>query len=410
MAEVNQNMNIGMVLESSFPPDIRIEKEAKSLIQNKFNVFVISAMKKGLPSKESSNGIEIIRISYPKNVLSRIAITVLFHAIFVNFLWKKELVKIIKEYNIHILHVHDLPLVKTSVLAAKKYGIPVVADLHENYPEQLKWSRKMSFHKKIFTILAPVWRWKRLERIILKKVKKIIAVVAEAKEHYVKDCHIHPDKILVVMNVVDLQQFKKAKINHFKQYEKNFVLSYVGGFGPHRGIDTVIGAMPYIIKKIPHAKLLLVGGTPSPYEESLKQLCQRIGAEKYVAFTRWVDFEYIPSYIAASDVCLVPHHANEHTNTTIPHKLFQYMALGKPVIATNCSPIERIVKETQCGIIVPSGDHDKMTDAVIKLYSDHLLAKKLGENGKKAVEKKYNWEREVEALIGLYNKMEEMNR
>ena len=80
--------------------------------------------------------------------------------------------------------------------------------------------------------------------------------------------------------------------------------------------------------------------------------------------------------------------------------------MRKPVIVTDCKPLKRIVEECNCGLVVPSGDYDKMTKAIIKLYKNNELAKKLGENGRKAVEKKYNWKNEAEKLCKLYEGLE----
>ena len=82
------------------------------------------------------------------------------------------------------------------------------------------------------------------------------------------------------------------------------------------------------------------------------------------------------------------------------------MTFGKPVIVTNCKPLARIVKETNCGIVIPSGDHKKMAEALIKLYNDKKYAKKLGENGQRAIEEKYDWKNEADKLCLLYKELE----
>lgn len=400
-----------MVLGGYFPPDIRVEKEAKALISAGHEVYLLSLGREGMPEKENINGINVIRVFPSRIFLSRVWRFFWFSVFFNDPLWKRHLQEVIKQYEIDVVHVHDLPLVKTAISVAKKFGIPVIADLHENYPEAIKAlkKRKMNLKSKIFNTIIPVWRWKRLEESVLQHVDRVITVVEEAKEHYVNDCGIPPQKVTVVMNAEDLEKFSRLNIdkklfNYLANiYKDNFVISYIGGFGPHRGIDTAIKAMPKILEEIPNARLLLIGGKDTEYETYLKELCRSLKVEKNVKFTGWVDFSLVPLYIAISDVCLVPHYASGHTNTTIPHKLFQYMAMGKPVVVTDCKPLKRIVEECKCGIVVPSGDHEKMAEAIIKLYKDKDYARLLGENGRKAVEKKYNWENEAKKLIKLYD-------
>lgn len=400
-------MNICMVLYGYFPPDIRVEKEARALIKEGHRLFLLSLGKKELPAVEDFNGITVIRVFPHETFLKRIWNFLWFKLFFENPLWKKALGEIIEQYKIDVIHVHDLPMVKTAITVAKKYNMPIVADLHENYPEAVKaWRKeKMSWKSKIFNIVSPVWRWKKLERSVLQHVDRIITVVDEAREHYINDCGIPPKKITVVMNAEDLEEFGSLEIDESlaAEYKNNFVISYIGGFGPHRGIDTAINSMPKILEEIPDARLLLVGGKGSKeYEEELRELCRHLKLERNVVFTGWVDFSLVPSYIALSDVCIVPHHASGHTNTTIPHKLFQYMAMRKPVIVTDCKPLKRIVEECNCGIVVPSGDYNEMAEAVIRLHKGRGYGIKLGENGRKAVEEKHNWKNEANTLCELY--------
>ena len=265
----------------------------------------------------------------------------------------------------------------------------------------------MTLTTKLLNLLSPVWRWKRLERMVLQRVDRIITVVDEAKEHYVNDCGIPPKKITVVMNAEDLEEFGNLEIDEslVAKYKNDFVISYIGGFGPHRGIDTAIKSMPKVLEEIPDARLLLVGKGSGEFDKEMRELCKDLKVENNVVFTDWVDFRLVPSFIALSDVCLVPHHASGHTNTTIPHKLFQYMVMKKSIIVTDCRPLKRIVEECNCGLVIPSGDYIGMANAVIRLYEDKEYARKLGENGRRAVEEKYNWENEAKKLCELYSRL-----
>jgi glycosyltransferase involved in cell wall biosynthesis len=404
-------MNICMILDSYFPPDIRVEKEARALISEGHRIFLCSLGKKGVQALEDVNGITVIR-SFPSDkFLFRAWRFLWFNMFFYSFLWKKTLEDVITRYEIEAIHVHDLPLVKTATSVAKKFGIPVISDLHENYPENMRAWRvgKITLKRRIISLISPIWRYQKLEKSVLPYVDRIITVVDEARNHYINDCGVSLEEITVVMNVEDLEYFGNLKIDEFliTKYKNDFVISYIGGFGPHRGIDTLIKSMPKVLEEIPDAKLLLVGGTDlKEYEEELRRMCKDEKVEDNVVFTGRVDFSLVPSYIASSEVCLVPHHSSGHTNTTIPHKLFQYMAMRKPVIVTDCKPLKRIVEECNCGIVVPSGDCDKLSEAVIKLCKDRELASKLGENGRMCVEKGYNWTNEAQKLIMLYKELE----
>ncbi len=401
-------MRILMLLQNFFPPDIRVEKEARSLLKAGHQVFLLSAGKSNMPNEEIVEGIKVIRRKLPQSFSRRAWNYFCLKAPFTHPFWRSALEDAVKQYKIEAIHVHDLPLVNTGLKIAHKFNLPLIADLHENFPEAIKAypsSWKGKFLKPIM-----VKRWKRMEKSCVQQADKVITVVDEAKQHYVTDCGIPPEKVTVVMNTEDLDYFYSLPIREdiIQQYQPYFTISYIGGFGRHRGIQTAISAMPKILSEIPDARLLLVGSGGN--ESELRELAKTEKVEQVVEFTGWQPFDLIPSYIAASKVCLIPHIASGHTNSTIPHKIFQAMAMGKPVVVSSAKPLERIVKETGAGLVYPSGDAEALAEAVITIYRDNTLVAKLGEVGKKTAREKYNWELEAKKLVSLYQDLEKSIR
>lgn len=397
-------LRIIMVLEHFFPPDIRVEKEARSLISAGHEIILLSLASNHTPNEEIWEGIKVIRKKMPKEFLKRAWNYLNFQTCFIHPFWRTTLEKTVKQYKIEAIHVHDLPLVKTALIVARKFNIPLIADLHENFPETIK-AYPSSW---IGNLLIPVIekRWKQLEKYCVQNANNIITVVDEAKQHYIYDCKIPPEKITVVINSEDLDCFYSLPIYQeiIEKYTPYFTICYIGGFGRHRGIHTAISAMLIILEEIPNARLLLVGKGPN--EAELVELTKKTGIDYAVDFTGWQPFNRVPSYTAASRICLIPHIASGHTNSTIPHKIFQAMAMGKPVIVSSAKPLERIVHETGSGLIFPSGDAKALAEAVIKIWQDHNLEIKLGEAGKIAVKNKYNWKSEEKKLINLYNNIQ----
>ena len=390
-----------LLVDRYFPPDIRVEKEVRALLKAGHEIFLICPNKdKNLVEKEVQ-GIKVIYLPLIPNSIKWYFYYLQFLILFFHPFWKRALEKTIKQYGIQALHIHDLAMVNTGLQVARKFNIPIIADLHENYPEGVAtWSDE--WKGKIVNIIAPKWRWKRLEKYCVNHVNKVITVVGEAKEHYVINCGVDPENIAVVMNTEEKKYFCSLPLKKeiIERYEDYFTISYVGGFGELRGIHTAISAMPKILQEIPNACLLLVGSGSNM--NALKKLVKRLNLEETVKFTEWQPFDTIPSYVAASNICLVPHLASVFTDTTIPHKFFQYMTMGKPVIVSSVKPLKRIIEETGAGLVYPSGDADALAQAVITIYKNKDLAEKLGKAGKKAVEQKYNWENESKKLIELY--------
>ena len=166
--------------------------------------------------------------------------------------------------------------------------------------------------------------------------------------------------------------------------------------------STVIKAMPEIIDRIPSTQFVIVGDGPD--RASLENLAQQRGVAQSVRFEGRQPFARVHDYIQASDICLVPHIANPHTNATMPHKLFQYMVMKKPVIVSSAIPLTRVIRETGAGLVFESGDPTSFAQCVLELQ-DRALRIKLGEKGHKAVIKHYNWRRDAQQLVDLYYRL-----
>lgn len=398
-------MNIGMVLQGKFPPDIRIEKEARALIKAGHKIYLLARSYSGREKEEIVDGILVRSIYMQRNRIKELIDNVVFAFTFKNKCWAAEIERFVKDFNINVIHVHDLPLVGIGTMVGRKHEIPVVADLHENYPVALHvWQAKKKWW---FNIVNNYKRWSDYEKKILKKVNQIIVVVEEARERLITE-GLPPEKITIVGNTEEVHTFTGQKIHDdiINRYMGQFVISYAGGFGPHRGIDCAIRAMLGVKEHIPTAKLLLIGGKGS-YEKEMKQLVLSLDLTKNVEVLGWEPSDKVATYIKLSDVCLVPHHKNDHTDTTIPHKLFQYMLMEKPVIVSDCRPLKRIVEETGCGLVFESGNEKDMSEKIIMLWKNQSLRKAYGKKGKLAVLNKYNWQNSSRDLCNLYNKIKQ---
>jgi glycosyltransferase involved in cell wall biosynthesis len=445
---VGRGMHACMLLGETYPPDVRVTKEATALLNAGHEVTLVCHRGDEQPRRETHRGIDVrrYRLQDAHDGLEGLLPGARYLATYVHRGWRDVVARIVDERAVDLLHVHDLPLVRTALRAGESRDLPVVADLHENWPEAVRqyrasqdWRHHLENPSYVAARLAmPVRRWKRIERDCVRRVDRVIAVVPEGKRHYVEDCGVDAGDVTVVSNVVDRSQFdadaepadlaahvtgaeagggtgdgaesRTAGVTGDSDGDGDgdgeFVLSYVGSLGGrHRGLGTVIAALPTLLERVPRARLVIVGSGPS-YEADLRALATRLGVDERVTFTGWVEFDRVPSYLAASDVCLVPHRSNGHTETTVPHKLFQYMAMARPVLVTDVGPLARIVEETDAGVVVPASEPAAMADAAAELAAAPSRAAQLGRNGRRAVEHRYSWEHESAALLDLYDDLE----
>lgn len=396
-------MNIFMLLYLKYP-DIRVEKEVKSLLKRGYNITIM-ASNDGTQDEISVEGNLTI---YRPRELSYSFLWTGVHYFWgsINFVDKWVLRKCrqyLSDKQFDVIHVHDLRLVKVGVLLGKKFNIKVVADLHENYPAAIKSYTEDDSWKSIIRryTVDRYDRWVAYEKEILQQVDAVIGVVDEAKERIVRDCNVDTSKVYVVSNTESFAEFGSKKIDEklVERYKNRFVISFIGGVDFHRGLDTVIKALPKLISKERKLLFVIVGGKNDLCEKSLKKLAADYGVADNTEFVGRVPFSQVPSYIAASKFGIIPQIASEHGNYTVPHKLFQYMILGKPVIVSDCYPLKRIVNEYDCGLVFHAGDSESLIDC----FDRCAEAEQLGENALMAIREKYEWEKDEQRLFELYD-------
>ncbi|MDY0202376.1 MAG: glycosyltransferase family 4 protein [Tenuifilaceae bacterium] len=403
-------MNIGMILDNEFTGDQRVENEVMSLINAGFNVFVLCFNYGNKAPLEQMFGGTIVRLPislFKKNKMKGLDVSVV--NLYTHF-WSKKIIQFVKKYQIDVLHAHDLYMFGAAFKANKKLqqALPVVGDLHENYAAALKQYKFANTFPGKYIVSIP--KWEKTEVSWVKKADYLITVIEEAKVRY-ENMGIPEEKIFVVANYVNTEVFLAPPTDYeiINRFKKNFVVLYSGGFDLHRGLDTLIRAIPLVKEKIPDLKLVLVGTGRNL--DDLKTLADTLDVSNWVSFVGWQSSELLKSYVQASNVCAIPHLKSVHTDNTIPHKIFHYMILEKAVIASNCNPLERIVKETQAGLIFNSGDEESFASKLIYLYENLSETNKMGARGKKAAQQKYNWDNTSKNLVRLYeNISQSMNK
>jgi glycosyltransferase involved in cell wall biosynthesis len=395
----NAIMKILMILISfDFPPDLRVEKEARALVTAGHQVTVVCENRKARVPRECWHGVDIIRLP-PQPVWWRQLNTAALFITLRNPLWERHIQQIVGRERPDAIHVHDLPFVGPGLRIARKFGLPLVADLHENYPAYLK-ARRPTTQNYLEWLSFDPGRFTRYERPVVPQCDRIIVVVDEAAER-VAQLGVERERIFVVGNAEDIEYIPAGEAS-IALPEGAMRIGYVGGVQELRGLQTAVAAMPEILSHIPDALLVIVGD--GLYRPVLAEQARTLGVEEHIRLEGHQPFEKVHRYIEASDVCIVPHLADELVNTTIPHKLFQYMYMGKPVIVSSARPLRRIVEGSNAGLVFASGDPASFASAVLQLH-DPLLRKQLGENGRRAVIERYNWQVESKVLVDLYRQL-----
>jgi Glycosyltransferase len=390
-------MNILMVLENSFPPDERVENEIDILLKNGFQITLVCTKRGGKCEMEEKGNLIIRRIPLSEFIYKSgaIALEVPFYF---NF-WHKHLLCILKLTRFDAIHLHDLPLVKVCAGLAAEYRLPLVCDYHENRPEIMKMYRHVqSFPGKW---LISVSRWLKYQLKETQKADRLILVTDEAKDYYINNYGLDPGKIIVLPNYIVLDRFRKLiPENGLHPIEnKYFTVVYFGDTGIRRGTLTILKAAEKLRDR--NIRFLVIG-TSSEQNLLVKSAADR--NLDNVTFTGWLPPAEAMKLISMSDAGVCPFLRNIHHDTTYANKMFQYMALGKPVIVSDCTAQANFVKREKCGVVFEAGNPDALYDRIIEL-TDRQKYDLFSKNASVCVTEKYNWETFGSRLIELYAKL-----
>ena len=393
-----------MLLLTSFPPDIRLEKEINSLSKN-HEIYVLSTRRGTQSSFERYDKYNVVRIF---NNLERWISNIEILYRIKSYLWVKEIKKFIDKYQIDVLHVHDLPLLYSAVIVKKKINIPIVSDLHENYPEMLIENKKLPISEiktlpQLLKRFISSRKWKKYEKKILHKVDYIIVVVEEAKQRLLEEHGVEKEKITIISNYEN-----PPKNNVEKKSNKYFTFFYAGGFDYVRDLETLIIAtsmLPHDVKK--NIRVLMIGGK-GKYLQKLVNLRDSLDLSDVVYLREFIPFKQMYKLMINCNVGLVPHVKSNHTDSTIPHKLFQYMALALPVIVSNCKPLERIISDSDCGLIYESKNPNSLKTQMFKMYNMQNDLKIMSNNSLCAFNQNYNWSICEKKIINMYKNIEDV--
>ncbi len=377
-----------MVLDREFPPDIRVENEIAALHKAGHEIHIACYTLKNKPAFEKTELASIYRKPI-SNFIYKSSVAILTLP-FYNQFWRKFLRKILTSADFEAIHIHDLPLAGMGIKMKKEFGLALTVDLHENWPAFVEISKHTNtLPGRLF---SPVYLWRRYEKKVLGKTDNIIVVVEEARQRLEK-LGVSASNIKVVSNTIN---FSDLLIKNNNKGDKN-ILYYAGGINYHRGLQIVIKAMHMSSNK--NLKFWILG--EGSYKNKLTELVQQLSLTSRVIFHGYQPFRVVMEKLAEADFAVIPHIKNAHTDSTIPHKLFQYMYVQKPVIASDCLPIKRILEETNSGIVYKHDNVKELSEIFNRLNEMDLGI--MGENGKKHVLTRYNWDNDSKTLVSIYS-------
>lgn len=169
---------------------------------------------------------------------------------------------------------------------------------------------------------------------------------------------------------------------------------------PHKGVDTVLQALPAILERVPGVRYAVAGSGPE--RERLEKLAHKIGVAERVWFLGEVSDRDLPALYNLAAVYVGASRRAERIGVEgFGIALVEAAACGVPVVAGNSGGIPDAVRDGETGFLVPPEDPAALAEAICRLLGDPALARRLGHNGRRAVETYFNWDRVVRDLQAI---------
>lgn len=227
--------------------------------------------------------------------------------------------------------------------------------------------------------------------------KRVIVLSNVIARHMIDDFGVPHECIRLISRSVDLERFKY--ISPDTKRKEEFNVGIIGRITPLKGHLYFIKAMAKVARHIPRLKIWIVGDAPSSrqaYKEQIEVLVKRLGlwhCTEFLGIQR-----DIPAILANLDLLVLA----TTTQEAFGRVIIEAQASGVPVVATQVGGVIDIIEDGKTGLLVPPQDSSSMSEAIIRIFKDRALSRRLAENAYKKVKEKYNVELMVKETLGVY--------
>lgn len=357
--------------------DIRIfQKQCRSLVKNGYDVTLIVSDEK---ENEIYRDIKIISTGYlPKTRWKRIGIAA------------NKVFQLALEVNADIYCFHDPELLRFAK-KLKKHGKKVIFDSHEFYALQIL--TKNYIPKTMRRLVANIYQ--QIEKQELKYVDAVLTPCTIDGENYF---FRKAKKTVYIANLPKLSTYYDYYDNSIKKQNQ---ICYVGSLSSDRGIY-------HLIKSTEKYKARLVLGGNFSTKEFQKEV-ENMKEYKNVEYLGYIQKDEVRKLYMESEIgiCTLLNEGQHYHVDTMGTKVYEYMSLGLPVIVSNTSYVKRIMEKYHFGIAVKPDCIEEIAQAVNFILDHEIEAKQMGQSGREAILKEFNWSVEERKLLDLYSELSE---
>lgn len=397
----SEGRRIVYVWDADYPWDVRVEKTCLALTQAGHEVHIVARNRKWSLEVEQLPEGTVHRMP-PWRWVGRRADAALGFPAFFSPRWRSLISRVVRETSADLIIARDLPLCPTAIHVGRKFGIPVILDMAENYPAMMRAIWETGRNAPLDCLVRNPRLVEAVERYCLRHSDHVIAVVEESAERLMR-LGVTAAAVTVISNTPPAGRVSDAA-SPARNPEGPLTVVYMGNVEVARGLLEALDAVAQLKLAGSPVRLRIIGRGRDDSLVRSHAAALGLGSDE-------VEFlGYIKSHcdalaiVAAGDVGLLPHRKCEAWDTTIPNKMFDYMALGLPVASSNTAPCERILLATQAGRVFKSGDAAGLA-ALLDRFRSFEERERVGRNGQSAILSRYNWEHDRLALLDVVTRV-----
>lgn len=310
-----------------------------------------------------------------------------------------RLLQLARELRPDVIHAHS-PVLNAvpAIRVGRKLGIPVVYEIRAFWEDAAVDHGNTQEGSLRYRLTRALETW-------AVKQADAVTVICEGLRGDLIARGITPDKITVIPNAVDIDQFSVGG-QASPELKLKFglggsqVLGFIGSFYAYEGLDLLLRALPHIQKQIPDVKVLLVGG--GPQDAALRCLVCELDLKERVVFTGRVPHAEVNQYYDLIDILVYARHPMRLTELVTPLKPLEAMAQGRLLVASDVGGHRELIQDGQTGVLFRAGNAADLASKVVALMKHDQSWEGMQKNARKFVETERTWAASVVRYRSVY--------
>ncbi|MBN1288709.1 MAG: glycosyltransferase family 4 protein [Actinobacteria bacterium] len=385
-----------LILSWEYPPRIigglgrHVYHLATSLANEGINVHVVTKDHPDTPAYEFSQGVHIYRVGdYPPRIPQEDWVP---WTLQLNIALLERSISLMNDLgSVDVIHAHDWLVAHAASGLKHAYQVPLVATIHATEYGRHQGHLPGPMNRLIHQI---EW-WLTFESV------RTICCSQYMADQVEKIFELPTDKIDIIPNGIDTSSFKHD-VNvdlHRRKYvpSGDKLVFFVGRLVYEKGIQTVIEAMPVILKEVPDVTFVVAG--TGPHMNQLRAMTHELGLDRKVRFTGYIDNDTLSAFYKYADLTVVP-----SLYEPFGMVVLESMAMGTPTIVADTGGLSEIVIHEETGLKFQAGDPKSLAEAMLRVLTDEKLAERITTDARSYMGDRYSWKTIADRTIEVYEK------